>query len=97
MCVNTEVQRLLVENESLRNRLKNEREENRARRTHLRDSVDRTNSACTNLIKEELLMRLALATSALNRDVPKVDVALHQISLVTSFSLGVLEGLSNMD
>lgn len=53
----------------------------RAKRTHLRDNEGQIRSKAYNLLSDEVLGPLQLSMSALNRDKPKLEMAMHQIEL----------------
>lgn len=53
----------------------------RAARTHLRDSEGKVRAKAFNLLSEEVLEPLRLSLAALQRDNPKTESAIHQIEL----------------
>lgn len=53
-----------------------------AERVHLRDDVGKAKAKAYNLLREEVVMPLELSLKALQREVPKVANAEHQIELV---------------
>ncbi|WP_345887016.1 hypothetical protein [Shewanella algae] len=54
----------------------------KAERVHLRDDVGKAKAKAYNLLHEEVVMPLQLSLKALQREVPKVANAEHQIELV---------------
>ncbi|WP_313238896.1 hypothetical protein [Stutzerimonas kunmingensis] len=53
----------------------------RAKRTHLRDSTGQVKARAFNLLTEDVLEPLKLSLSALQREKPKTEVAAHHIEL----------------
>ncbi|WP_339665573.1 hypothetical protein [uncultured Pseudomonas sp.] len=65
----------------LRHRLEEQQLDERARRTHLRDSTGQVKAKAFNLLTEDVLEPLKLSLSALQREKPKTEVAAHHIEL----------------
>lgn len=68
--------------ENLKRQLENQQLDERASRTHLRDSEGKVRARAFNLLSEDVLEPLKLSLAALVRDNPKTEVAIHQIELV---------------
>ncbi len=52
-----------------------------ATRVHLRDDAGQAKARANTLLSEDIAPQIELALKALNRDTPKVEVAIHQIEL----------------
>lgn len=68
--------------ESLKKRSEDQQLNERAARTHLRDSEGKVRAKAFNLLSEEVLEPLRLSLAALQRENPKTESAIHQIELV---------------
>lgn len=78
---NAKAASLQAEIDSLKQAIKDLDLDERAKRTHLRDSEGQVRSKAFNLLSEDVLMPLELALSALKREKPKSELAAHQIEL----------------
>ena len=67
--------------EELEGQLENQKLDEKASRSHLRDSEEKVRSRALNLLSEEILEPLRLSLKALQRDNPKTEQAAHQIEL----------------
>ena len=68
--------------ESLQKHSEDQKLNERAARTHLRDSEGKVRAKAFNLLSEEVLEPLRLSLAALQRENPKTESAIHQIELV---------------
>ena len=69
-------------NKNLKKQLEDQQLDERARRTHLRDSEGKVRAKAFNLLSEDVLEPLRLSLAALQRENPKTENAAHQIELV---------------
>ena len=67
--------------EGLKKQTEDQQLNERAARTHLRDSEGKVRAKAFNLLSEEVLEPLRLSLAALQRDNPKTESAIHQIEL----------------
>lgn len=79
--VKSEVADLRSEIDLLNQSLNDQQLDERAKRTHLRDSEGQVRARAFNLLSEEVLAPLRLSLSALQREKPKTEVAAHHIEL----------------
>lgn len=68
--------------EKIKLQSENQQLNERAARTHLRDNEEKVRAKAFNLLSEDILEPLQLSLSALQRDNPKTESAIHQIELV---------------
>jgi hypothetical protein len=77
-----EIENLKNEIISLNHNIEIQQLDEKARRTHLRDSEGQVRARAVNLLSEEVLDPLRLSIAALQREIPKSEVAAHHIDLV---------------
>ncbi|WP_318517125.1 hypothetical protein [Photobacterium leiognathi] len=72
---------LVNEIESLKSETHQRELSEQATRVHLRDDAGQAKARANTLLSEDIAPQIELALKALNRDTPKVEVAIHQIEL----------------
>lgn len=76
-----QIARLLAETEQLKHEMQEQQLDERVTRTHLRDNAGLAKAKAFNLLSEDVLERLKVSLSALQREKPKTEVAAHHIEL----------------
>ena len=77
-----EISSLKEELKQLRHESEEHHQDEKAKRVHLKDDTGKVKSKAYNLLNEDVLSPLKLCMSALDREAPKTNVALHHIDLI---------------
>lgn len=77
-----EVLRLQKEAADLRYQIQENGLDEKAKRVHLKDDAGKAKSRAYNILNDDTLTPLKLCLSALDRETPKTEVALHHIELI---------------
>lgn len=75
------IAQLQTETDQLKHSQQEQQLDERATRTHLRDNAGQAKAKAFNLLSEDVLEPLKRSLAALQREKPKIEVAVHQIEL----------------